>query len=314
MIGFLLSFDLGGNPHVTGVELAATADCTTNRALRHRTKANTVRTETDHFDHVKPSFHAAIYPEFHVVTYARHDQSTVSTTQSQFGWESCVLQGVRSSRTRTALEARKRNDIRTRLGDADGNRANFWNDRDFDADLGIRVNRFQFFNQLRQVFDAVKVVVVARRDQIHTRCCMTCMSHLDGDLAAGKMPTLARFCALTNFDFNKPSTVQHLARDTKTPTGNLLTAPTHVLANHVGNLAALAIHADHIEAFGGFWIGTKGCFALRAETHGANHKRQRVLTCRNINLFRHADFVFGAGTFQALDLEQIPCRNRKIKL
>ena len=59
----------------------------------------------------------------------------------------------------------------------------------------------------------------------------------------------------------------------KRPGRDLLAAPQRVLAVHVADLAALAVHADDVDPLRGLGVGAEGGLALRAERHRRDHDR-----------------------------------------
>ncbi len=108
------------------------------------------------------------------------------------------------------------------FGDAERDRADVGHDRDLDGDFGARVGRVQFFDDLRQVFDRVDVVVVRRRDQVHAGRRVPRGGDFDRDFLAGQVAALAGLGALADLDLQEVAGVQHVNVDAEPARRDLL--------------------------------------------------------------------------------------------
>src|SRR3982075_1995281 len=85
--------------------------------------------------------------------------------QTNFPGKTSVLDGGQGRRAGTAVVPADGDDVRARLGNARGNDADSGAGNEFYADAGARIHGAQVMDQLREVFDAVNVVMRRRRNQ-----------------------------------------------------------------------------------------------------------------------------------------------------
>src|SRR5207247_1552297 len=88
--------------------------------------------------------------------------------------------------------------------------------------LRPRVDALQVIDELRQILDAVDIVVRRRRDQRHPRHRVPDAGDLLRDLEARNLAALARLRALRHFDLELRRDRQVLRGDTEAPRGDLL--------------------------------------------------------------------------------------------
>ena len=108
-------------------------------------------------------------------------------------------------------------------------------------------------------------------------CALRAWAIACGDLRARQVAALARLGALADLDLHPLRRVDQQRRDAEAAAGDLLAAVLRVAPVHVGDLAALAVHAEHVGAEGGLGVGAERGLALAAEAHRADEERQRVL-------------------------------------
>ena len=156
-----------------------------------------------------------------------------------------MLERGERRRAGAALEARDRDVVGARLGDAGGDRA----DADFGDELhrhvAGRIDVLQVEDELRQILDRIDVVVRRRRDQADAR---RRVAHLgDGlvDLVAGQLAAFAGLGALRHLDLHHVGVDEILGGDAEAARGDLLDRRAHRVAvrqrlEAVGFLAAFA--------------------------------------------------------------------------
>src|SRR5439155_4501138 len=90
--------------------------------------------------------------------------------QTDFPGQSGVFDGRERRRAGTPVVAADGNDVRTSFGDAGGDDADTGARNEFYADARARVNGAEIVDELREIFDAVNVVVRRRRNQRSAGC------------------------------------------------------------------------------------------------------------------------------------------------
>ena len=98
------------------------------------------------------------------------------------------------------------------------------------------------------------------------------------------MPALARLGPLADLDLEKIGGIEQVHVDPEAARGDLLAAVFAVAAEHVGDLAALAVHADDVQPPGGLGVDAKGGLPLGAEAHGRDEDRQVVASDGGVDL------------------------------
>ncbi len=132
-------------------------------------------------------------------------------------------------------------DVCVRFGNTHSDDTDAWNDRNLDGHAGLGVDCLELFDKLCQVFNRVNVMVVGWGDQIHAGARMPRRGNFRCDFARGQVTTFARLCSLTDFDLQQVRCVDCFCRNTEPTRGNLNAAIEWILAEQIGNLAALAV-------------------------------------------------------------------------
>src|SRR5258708_10081899 len=92
-------------------------------------------------------------------------------------------------------------DIRAGFGNARGDQTDAGAGDELHADARLRIDSTQIVNELREIFDAVNVVVRRRRNQRSAGRGVANARDILGDFARGKLPAFAGLGALRHFDF-----------------------------------------------------------------------------------------------------------------
>src|SRR5438093_1231603 len=173
--------------------------------------------------------------------------------------------------------SREGHDVRAGLRDPDRDDPDVRHDRHFHRDPRARVHRLELVHDLREILDGVDVVVVRRRDEVHARLRVPRERDLRRDLARGEMPALAGLRALADLDLEVVRRVREHRRHAEPPRRDLLPAVVRVAADEVGQLAALAVHAEQVETRHGLGVRAVRGLALRAERHRRDVEGRGVL-------------------------------------
>ncbi len=245
LVGLLL-VDLGRDADVAGVELAAAADRAADGDHRRRAEAEPVGAHADQLDAVHRAAQAAVGPDLDPVADARLGERVVREDRADLAGQAGAPQRVLARGAGAAVVAGDRDDVGARLGDADGDRADARDHRDLDDDLAVRVRGLELVDELRQVLDRVEVVVVRRADEVAADLRVAGPGDRLGHLRARQVAALAGLGALADLDLHPLRGVDQQRRDAEAPAGDLLAAVLRVAAVHVVDLAALAVHAEHV--------------------------------------------------------------------
>ena len=108
------------------------------------------------------------------------------------------------------------------LGDASGNRAYSQLRDQLHADGRARVDALEVVDELREVFNAVDVVMRRRTDERNARLRVTQARDEFADLVSGKLAAFAGLGALRDLDFQLFGVDQVLGGDAKASGGDLL--------------------------------------------------------------------------------------------
>ena len=111
--------------------------------------------------------------------------------QTDFPRQASVLDGSERRRACAAIMSADGNDVGTGLCHSSGDDADPRSRNKFHSDAGTRVHRAQIVNQLRQIFDAVDIVMRRRRNQRRARHGMPNARDVRSNFARGKLTTLA---------------------------------------------------------------------------------------------------------------------------
>ena len=99
-------------------------------------------------------------------------------------------------------------DIRFRLGDAGGDRADSASGDQLNTHPRIGVDLLEIIDQLREILDRIDVMVWGRRDQRHAFGRMSKARDQGGHLEAGKLAAFAGFGALSDLDLDFTTLVE----------------------------------------------------------------------------------------------------------
>ena len=161
--------DLGGDPHVAGIEMAAAAGGAADDHHRQGAEADPVGSQKHQLDHVAAAAGAAVGPDFHFVAQSRPGEGLVRLTHADFRRQAHELDGVLAGGAGAAVVAADGDDVGARLGDPQGDGADPRHRRDFHRDARLRVGGAQLLDDLGEVLDGVDVVVVGGGDEAHSR-------------------------------------------------------------------------------------------------------------------------------------------------
>ena len=200
LLRLLDGLDLGRDPDVAGVELAAAADRAAERDHRQGPEGDAVRAHAEELHDVVGMAVAAVGPDLDPVADPGLHQRPVHGAGADVGGQADVAQCVLAGGAGPALEAGQRDDVGAGLGDAEADRADVRHHRDLDRDPHVGVDGLQLVDQLGQVLDRVEVVVVGGRDEVGARGGVSGRGDLLGDLLARQVPALARLGPLPDFD------------------------------------------------------------------------------------------------------------------
>src|SRR6266705_1169237 len=146
----------------------------------------------------------------------------MSFAQSNFPRKTGVLDRGQRRRTGTTVVTADGDDIRARFGYASSNDADSRTGNEFYADARARIHGAQVMDQLRQVFDAVNVVMRRRRNQRRARGGVPDSRDVFADFLRGQLAALTRFRALRHLDFEFFRVDEVIGGDSKTPRSDLL--------------------------------------------------------------------------------------------
>src|SRR5260221_539441 len=113
-------------------------------------------------------------------------------------------------------------DIRAGFGNARGDHTDAGAGDELDADACTWIDSAQIVNELREVFDAVNVVVRRRRNQRSAGRRVANARDVFGDFARGKLPAFAGLGALRHFDFELFGADEIFGGDAEAARGHLL--------------------------------------------------------------------------------------------
>src|SRR5260370_14694256 len=133
-----------------------------------------------------------------------------------------VLEGGQGRRTGTTVVTADGDDIRARFGYASSNDADARTGNEFYADARARIHGAQVMDQLRQVFDAVNVVMRRRRNQRRARGGVPDSRDVFADFLRGQLAAFTGFRALRHFDFELFRVDEVIGGGSKTPRGDFL--------------------------------------------------------------------------------------------
>src|SRR5438105_13107461 len=116
----------------------------------------------------------------------------MSFAQTNFPRKTGVLYGGQRRRAGTAVVAADRDHVGARFGDASSNNAYAGAGNKFYADASAGIHGPQIVNQLRELFDAVNVVVRWRRNQGRARRGVPDARDVFADFLCGQLAAFTR--------------------------------------------------------------------------------------------------------------------------
>ena len=283
---------LRGNAHRAGVEVALSHHDAAGRDQRRGGEAELVRAEQRADDDVAARSEATVDLHGDASAQPVDDQRLVRLGEADLPGRARMLERRQRRGTRAALEARDRDMIGARLGDAGRDRADAHFRHELHRHLAGRVRVLEVEDELRQILDRIDVVMRRRRDEAHARRRMTHLGDGRIHLVAGQLSALAGLRALRHLDLHHVRVDEILGRDAEAARGDLLDGRAHAVAvgqrfEAVRFLAAFArvrLAADAVHGDGERGVG----FARdRAVAHGAGRKPLHDIGCRFHFLDRH---------------------------
>src|SRR5258706_1307465 len=259
--------DLRRDADVACVELAAAADRAADRDHRERPETDTVGAEAQHLHDVERALHPAVARDLPLVAQARRDERAMPLGHADLRGEARAAQRVLPRGAGAAVVSGERDDVRAGFRDADRDDADVRHDRDLHRHARARIDRFQLVDDLREILDRVDVVIVRRADEVDAGLRVARERDLHRDLARGQVPALAGLRPLADLDLEVVRRVREERRHTEATGGDLLAAIARVLPDEVGQLAALAVHAQEVHARHRLGIRAVRGLALRPERH-----------------------------------------------
>ena len=190
--------------------------------------------------------------------------------------EAGATERVLARRTGATVVARERDDVRAGLRDPDGDHADVRHDRDLHRYARARIHRLELVDDLREVFDRIDVVVVRGRDEVDARLRVPRERYLLRDLAGRQVTALARLRALSDLDLEVIGRVREQRGHAKAAGRDLLPAIAGITADEIGELSALAVDAEQVEARHRLGVCAICGLALRAEGHRRDVKGSSV--------------------------------------
>src|SRR5438270_11772607 len=164
-----------------------------------------------------------------------------------------------------AVVARERDDVGSGFGDPDGDHADVRHDRDLHRNAGARIHRLELVDDLREIFDRIDVVVVRGRDEVDARLRVPRERYLLRDLAGRQVTALARLRALPDLDLEVVRRVREQCGYAEPAGRDLLPAIAGITADVIGELSALAVDAEQVEARHRLGVCAVRGLPLRAE-------------------------------------------------
>src|SRR6267142_1528372 len=135
---------------------------------RGRAKTKFVRAENGSKDDIACKFQASVHAERETRTEARANQGVVRFAQTDFPGKPGVLDGSERRGAGATIVAADGDDVRASFGDARGDDPDARAGNQLHADASARIHGAQVVDQLREVFDAVDIVMRRRRNQRST--------------------------------------------------------------------------------------------------------------------------------------------------
>ena len=166
----------------------------------------------------------AIHAQAHAAAESCLQQSAVRITQTDFPGEAGVLDGSERRSAGAAVVAADGDHVGAGLGYSGRDDAHARSRNQLHANARARVHGAQVVDQLRQVFNAVDVVVRRRRDQRHAGHGMPQPRDVCSHFLRRQLPAFAGFGALRHLDLDLVGVHQIFGGNAKAPGSHLLHA------------------------------------------------------------------------------------------
>src|SRR5579859_4478905 len=216
--GFVLCGDANG----AGVEMALARHDAADGDKGRGAESEFIGAEDGADQNVAGEAEAAVHAERDTRAQAGAQQSFVRVAEADLPGQAGVFDGSERRRAGAAIVAADCDDIRAGLGDPRGDHADAGAGDKLYADAGLRIDGAQVVDELREVFDAVNVVVRRRRDQRGAGRGVANARNVLGDFARRKLAAFAWLAALGHFDFELFGANEIFGGDTEAAGGDLL--------------------------------------------------------------------------------------------
>ncbi|MNE12862.1 hypothetical protein D3C80_1056820 [compost metagenome] len=233
----------------------------------------------------------------HLLAQAVGAERLMHFGNADFGGAAGIFEAGDCSRPGAAGIAGDVDDIGTRLGHTDGDRADTFRRDELDDDAHAR--RLAVMDQLRQILDRIGIVMRRRGDQLDARRAATGSGDLDRDLGGRQLAAFTGLCALADLDLQL---FQHrigkiTGPDAETAGGELLDtrgADRAVARDMLAAFAGIRHASDHVGAVGNGFVSGRH---QRAVAHGARCEKRRDFA-RRLNLIKRNAGGGGAEKLQ----------------
>ncbi len=188
-----------------------------------------------------------------------------------------MLDAREGRRAGAAVEARDQDHVGAGLGHAGGDGADASLGDQFHAHASLGVDHLQVEDQLREILDAVDVVVGRGRDQGHARRRVPRLGDHGVDFVTGQLAAFAGLCSLRDLDLELVGVDQVVRRHAEATAGDLFDPALLAVAAGEAQIALLAFaafagvaaSADAVHRDGQVLVGLG---ADAAKAHGAGGK------------------------------------------
>ena len=189
------------------VQVADTQVLAAHDDKRCGAETEALRTQQCRLDDIQSSLDTTIHLQPDTFTQVVGAQDLVCLAQPQFPRTAGILHRRQRAGAGAAVIAGNGDLVGVGLGDTGGDGTNPGLRDQLDGNQGRGIHLLEVEDQLRQVLDGINVVVRRRGDQRRAFPGMTQAGYQGVDLAAGKLPALARLRALRDLD------LQHVGID-----------------------------------------------------------------------------------------------------
>ena len=212
---------LGRDSRRAGIEVALTRHVATDRHQHCRAEGEFIRAQQRRHQYIARSRDAAIHPQTHPAPQAVEAQHLLGLGQAKLPRIAGVLDAAQRRSPGTAAMSSDVDVVGIGFGDT-GRHCSYAQLRDqLDAHSSPGIDALQVVNQLRQIFDAVDVVMRRRADQRDSRLRVSQARDELGYFVAGKLAALARLGALRDLDLQLFGARQVFGGHTKASRSNL---------------------------------------------------------------------------------------------